>query len=290
MTTCPTTPDWTIPGSDDQPILGNTDLPPGGIEAARGVVLLCHGFKGYKDYGFFPPLAAALAAAGLIAHRFNFSHSGMTANPATFERPDLFERDTWSKQIADVVALAAAIKSRALPGADLPLVLFGHSRGGITALLAAMELGDAVDGLITAAAPHRACTLDDDQKARLRKSGRLVSPSARTGQDLCIGADWLAEIEAHPDRFDPVRATSRLRCRHLVIHGRDDTTVPWTAAHAIHDAPGTGPHRTLEILDRAGHTFNAPNPMPPDAPIPPATARFLDTVVRFATTSCTPAP
>jgi len=43
---------WSIEGADGQPILGDTHLP----EAPpRGVLVICHGFKGYKDYGFFPP-------------------------------------------------------------------------------------------------------------------------------------------------------------------------------------------------------------------------------------------
>jgi len=270
---------WQIPGSDGRPILGDTHLPDGGIDAAQGAVLLLHGFKGYKDYGFFPLLAARFAEAGLVAHRFNFSHSGMTNDLDTFARPDLFERDTWSKQVVDVVAVCAAIQSRALPGAGLPLVIFGHSRGGVTALLAAVELGGVVDGLITAAAPHQACSLDAQQREQLRRSGRLASPSSRTGQTLYVGKAWLEEIEANPQRFDPVRAAGRVSCPHLILHGKDDPTVPWVAAHALHDAPGT--NSTLEIIGGAQHTFNAPNPLPPQD-IPSATADFLDRCVKFA--------
>ena len=82
---------WTIRGAARQPIIGDAHLPQG---EPRGAVLIAHGFKGYKDYGMFPRIAAELSGRGLIAHRFNFSHSGMTARTETFERPDLFERDT----------------------------------------------------------------------------------------------------------------------------------------------------------------------------------------------------
>lgn len=275
---------WSIPGADEQPILGNTHAPAGGAGAAKGVVLLCHGFKGYKDYGFFPRLAQELSDAGLIAHRFNFSHSGMTDQIDTFAKPELFERDTWSKQVSDVVTLAAAIKAGALPGAGLPLVLFGHSRGGVTALLAAAELGDAVDGVITAAAPEAACSLDDQQKQQLHKSGKLASPSGRTGQTLYVGKGWLEEIEADPARFDPARAAGRIGCPHLILHGKDDATVPWTAAHVLHDAPGD--NSTLQLIDGASHTFNAPNPMPTDQPPPAETRAMLDAAVGFAVRCC----
>ena len=72
---------WTIPGSDGEPILGNVHVPDG---EPRGVVIVSHGFKGYKDYGMFPRIAGTLARdAGVIVHRFNFSHAGMARNPAT---------------------------------------------------------------------------------------------------------------------------------------------------------------------------------------------------------------
>lgn len=270
---------WSIPGSDAQPILGNTHLPEGRADAALGVALLCHGFKGYKDYGFSPVLAERFANAGLIAHRFNFSHSGMTNDLDTFAKPELFERDTWSRQVTDIVAVCAAIKTQELPGAGLPLIVFGHSRGGVAALLAAVELGSTVDGLITAASPHQACSLDEQQRNILHKTGKLASPSSRTGQTLYVGRAWLEEIEANPQRFDPVRAAGIVACPHLILHGKDDPTVPWVAGHALHDAPGG--NSELQIIDGAQHTFNAPNPLPVDD-IPEVTADFLDRCVTFA--------
>lgn len=275
---------WDIPGSAGQPIFGNTHLPDGGAEAARGVLLLLHGFKGYKDYGFLPRLAQAVADHGLIAHRFNFSHSGMTHAYETFERPDLFEADTWSKQVADVVTVAAAIAAGALPGAGLPLVLYGHSRGGVTALLSAVELGGTVDGVVTAAAPHEAVRMDPDQRRMLRKAGRMLSPSGRTGQDLFVGLGWLEEIEAAPDRFDPVKAIAKLACPVLLLHGDADETVSYVSAHALHDAPGE--NSAMRILPGASHVFDSPNPLPDDAELPANTAAMIQAATEFAVRCC----
>ena len=46
--------DWSIPGSDGEPIIGNTHVP---RDEPAGMVLVAHGFKGYKDYGMFPRIA-----------------------------------------------------------------------------------------------------------------------------------------------------------------------------------------------------------------------------------------
>ena len=44
-----------------------------------------HGFKGFKDWGFFPHLADRLARAGLVAVSFNFSGSGVGPDGETSE-------------------------------------------------------------------------------------------------------------------------------------------------------------------------------------------------------------
>src|SRR5690606_10531758 len=154
---------WQIPGSDDQHLVGDAHLPAAHPSA---VAILCDGFLGYNDYGLLPHLASALAQAGILACRFNFSHSGMTRRTATFERPDLFERDTWRKQACDLGAVVDALAAGGLPGTAgplPPLVLVGHSRGGVTCLLAAAGRFRAgrpplPAGVITVAAPDTSCS------------------------------------------------------------------------------------------------------------------------------------
>src|SRR5512143_489800 len=43
----------------------------------RPAVLIVHGFKGFKDWGMFPPLADRVARAGFTAVSFNLSGSGV---------------------------------------------------------------------------------------------------------------------------------------------------------------------------------------------------------------------
>ncbi len=276
----PTSLAWSLDGADGLPLLGDTHLPPAGV-LARGVVLLCHGFKGYKDYGFLPRLAQHLAHAGCIVHRFNFSHSGMTNNLATYERPELFERDTWGKQIIDLQQVVKAIGKGDLLGADLPMAWIGHSRGGVTVLLTAARQAPAQRPavVVTLACPDRACNLTDEQKRLLRKQGYIASPSSRTGQELRVGRRWLEEQEQHPEQFDPCAALEKLRCPVLVVHGEADETVPPAAAGRLAKAGGI--HVELHLLADANHVFNAANPCPAGAPLPPATAALCERVTDF---------
>lgn len=273
--------DWTIPGSDDQPIYGNTHWPEGD---AAGALICAHGFKGYKDYGFFPMLCRRAASRGLIAVRFNFSHSGMTNRIETFEHPDLFEKDRWGRQVDD---LKRVFDDPRLPS-KLPRVVFGHSRGGVTStLFAGNSAPKSLAGLVTAAAPDYACKMDGLVKDQLRAEGRLCSPSGRTGQDLYVGLDWLQEIENDPERYNPVLAAARATCPMLIMHGDADETVPVTCANKLHQA--AAPRSDLAIIEAANHIFNSPNPLPadtPDAQLAPQTAEMVRRSVAFAMRCC----
>jgi|GEM_PF-471353 len=264
--------DWSISGSDGEVILGSTHLPPVQVQP-RGVLLICHGSKGYKDYGIVPGIAHYAAMQGFIAHRFNFSHSGMTNRLDTFERPDLFEKDTWGRQIVDLRAVANAAHEGELPAftksKNLPQIWYGHSRGGVTVLLTAArafmptrypKLGamPLPVGVIPCASPHRAFWLHESDKETIYAQGYLDSPSQRTKQMLRIGLPWLKEIEHDPDAFDPVIAASRVSCPMEVIHGTADMTVGVDSAEKI---AGAAPRATLHIIEGATHVFNTSNPM-----------------------------
>ena len=289
---------WILPGADDQPILGDTHLPDG---EPIGVLVVCHGFKGYKDYGFFPYLAECAAQRGLIAHRFNFSHSGMTDRLETFERPKLFEQDTWGKQTEDLGRVAAAIATGQLAGRDFPQVWFGHSRGGVTVLLTAGRVFAAADyqganrvppppdvpapvAVVTASTPDVATSLDDAQRRLMHKQGYLESPSSRTGQNLRVGLGWLKEIEANPRAYDPCRAIARIKCPVLILHGDQDETVSPTAARRLAEAGGD--RVNVRIIEGANHVYGGRNPLPNDEPPPAALQEMVDLTIDFAAQRC----
>lgn len=278
---------WTIPGAAGEPLFGDGHVPKG---TAAGVVLLAHGFKGYKDYGMFPRLARHCAAAGFIAHRFNFSHSGMTNNIATFERPDLFERDTWNTQVHDYQAVIRAVSSGRLDGAGLPYVMFGHSRGGVTAYLTAgrIAIDDTIPhpaGVITAASPSWCNPFSEAEADQLLSEGHLISPSARTGQELRIGAAFLQEQLNDPPGHNLIGHVARVACPILAVHGDADQTVPSSCAQEIAAASVNG--RTM-LIAGGDHVFNTPNPMPEDAVPGRQLQELLDALVDFVRQSFQP--
>ena len=268
---------WRIEGAKGEVVSGVAHVPAG---EPIGCVVLCHGFKGYKEYGFFPRICDLLEGEGLIAHRFNFSHSGMTEILEIFERTDLFEANTWNRQVEDVQAVVEAIADARIPGHGLPLILAGHSRGGTTVLLSVGRgVVRDVSGLITIAAPAECNQLSVDDAETLRSGGSLASPSSRTGQTLHVGAEWLLEQDEDPAAHSISDLAAAITVPALVIHGEDDPTVP--AANARTIASRLSGNTELHLIPGANHVLNTPNPLSPDARTPAALESAVDAIAAF---------
>ncbi len=263
--------DLDVLGADGQTVYATVHEPAG---VPRGVLLIVHGFKGYKDYGMLPGVARAAAERGHVAVRLNLSHSGMTRVMERFERPDLFAKDTWRKQVTDILAVSDAMRERY----DLPQVWFGHSRGGCAVLLAAGEREPA--GVVTAAAVADCIRVSPEAREQWKREGRLVVESSRTGQVLPIEVDMLAECEADPVWHDPIRAAGGLACPLTIVHGIADSTVPTADAKRLHEAK---PDSKLHLIESGTHVFNCPNPLDEDAAMPAETGAVVAEVLAMLT-------
>lgn len=270
---------WTLPGADGQTILGNTHLPE---QTPRAAAIIVHGFLGYKDYGFFPAIADTLARAGFAAHRFNLSHSGMTEDIETFARPDLFAANTWNKQVEDIERLIHALDRHELVGPGMPVVLIGHSRGGVASLLCAGRRAVAamkpLDAIVTIAAPDSTNRLTDEQRALLESQGFLEVTSGRTGQTLRIDRAFWDEQDQDPQAHDVLTLAQGIPSPTLVLHGDADPTVsPSCAEHLARAIPNA----QLTLIEGGDHVLNTPNPFPIGAEPSKQLRTALETMTNF---------
>jgi alpha-beta hydrolase superfamily lysophospholipase len=233
------------------PIHGDFDVPAG---KTRALVVIVHGFKGFKDWGFFPWLAERLCNAGLAACRFNMSRSGIGENAETFERLDLFADDTYSGQVADLVQVVRYAQSL---HPALPTFLLGHSRGGGIALLAAREI-ERLRGIVTWSAISRVDRWDEATKRRWRSDGYLEVLNARTRQVMRMSTRILDDYEANAARLDILAAARALTVPLLLLHGARDESVPVEEATLI---AAQAQAASLGCLENAGHTYNAIHPL-----------------------------
>jgi pimeloyl-ACP methyl ester carboxylesterase len=226
------------------------------------VAVICHGFKGFKDWGFFPYLAESLAHAGFAAVRFNFSHNGVSTDFDNFTCLEKFSVNTIGKEIEDLRAVLAAIAAGKLPepGRLDPtrLALLAHSRGSASTLLVGPK-EKQVKVLATWAGLSTLDRWPDAVKEEWRRTGEVVILNTRTSQEMPMKVSILEEFEAHREDYDILKAVRNLEIPYLVIHGDEDETVPFEEGSLLHDNTPRGLRR-FQIVPGAGHSFGAVHP------------------------------
>jgi uncharacterized protein len=267
---------WELrPADGGPPIRGELRAPEG--PPPRSAVVICHGFKGFKEWGFFPALARSVARHGHAAVSFNLSRSGVGPE-AEFTELDRFAEQTHSRDVDEIRMVLDAVTGGALfPRRPERIGLFGHSRGGGEHRLAAAEDG-RVDALVTWAAIAAVERWSDEEIATWERGGTVYVENKRTGQQLPVGPGFWRDIVANRDRLDIVRAAERVEIPWLIAHGEADETVSATSARVLFDAAGD--RAELLLVEGASHTFGATHPFASATPelrtVAEATLRWFD--------------
>ncbi len=240
------------------------DVRAGGRSSSRPAALILHGFKGFKDWGMFPPLAERLARAGFTAVSPNFSGSGVD-DAGDFTLSERFGHNTYSAELRDTRLVLDALFSEKL-GVPQPtsVALIGHSRGGGVAILATAP-DPRVRALVTWSAIASTMRWRADERAAWRQAGRTEVRNARTGQVLPLYTDVLDDIEQNGPALDIEAAAGRIRVPWLLIHGTEDESVRIAEAELLKSA-GTGETTRLLRVQGGGHTFGAAHPWQSSTP------------------------
>lgn len=249
-------------------VRGSGDVIRGDVRLAEGppprsAVLVVHGFKGFKDWGFFPHACARIAADGHAVVSFNLSHNGIGPDLETFSELELFAQNTLSLELDEVLwMLDQLLDEDLVPRRPERVGVLGHSRGGGQAILAAGE-DSRVDALVTWAAVADFDRWTEDAKARWRADGRTWVLNSRTGQQMPLDVGLLDDFETNRDRLDVGTAAARIGCPWLIVHGTGDVTVPADEARSLARVARSG---ELVLIDGAGHTFEARHPFEGSTP------------------------
>jgi dienelactone hydrolase len=251
----PTLTKHSLPGSLGAILI---DVRAGGRTSTRPAVLVLHGFKGFKDWGMFPPLSQRLAQAGFIAVSPNLSGSGVD-DKGDFSLPERFGHNTFSAELEDVRRVIDALVAGQL-GVPTPstLGLVGHSRGGGIAILQAAR-DPRVRTLVTWAAISSVERWPAPECDSWRAAGQKAVANTRTGQVLPLYTDVLDDIEQNASALDIEAAGRRIRIPWLVIHGTEDESVRFAEAERL-KAASARPDTRLLPVEGGGHTFGAVHP------------------------------
>jgi dienelactone hydrolase len=223
-----------------------------------GSVVICHGFKGFAHWAFFPYLARALAENGLTAITFDFSGSGIGRDRETFTELDAFGGNTFSRELEDIANVVDY--ARRMKFIEGKFGLFGHSRGGAMAILYTATPDSDVKSLVTWAAIGRTTWWTPEEAIIWRKQGYADVTNSRTGQVMRMGTDLLDDVEVHgKTKLNVAAAAAKIKVPWLIVHGTGDETVPSTDGERLHELSiGTS---TLRLIEGANHGFDAKHPL-----------------------------
>jgi dipeptidyl aminopeptidase/acylaminoacyl peptidase len=250
--------DYILQTTDNHPLqittYGNEQL------GAAPTIIFAHGFKGFKNWGFVPPLGEYLATQGFFVITFNFSHNGIGTVPTEFGRLDLFERNTFSREVSELTQVVYAWQ-RGFFGdpAQSSLGIVGHSRGGAISLLTSSTLPE-VGACVTWSAVSHLHRYSEKQVKLWREQGYLEAVNQRTKQVMRLGVGLLDDIEQNRDDSLSVEKAGRdLQKPLLLIHGQDDDGVPVREAEELYSWSDRERSELLIIPD-TGHTFGSVHP------------------------------
>jgi pimeloyl-ACP methyl ester carboxylesterase len=250
---------FSFPNGEGLPVRGDVEPP----ERVGGPVVVCvHGFKGFKDWGFWPETSTRLSKAGYGVVRFNFAHSGIGPDLQTFSEPALFETGTYTREVEDLREVLSRLDKRELPGTrvvDVSRVgLLAHSRGAVSALAVAASGDFPVRSVALWNPVSSVSWWDEELRERWRRTGFWEVVNTRTGQVFRVKTALLDDAEGNRGPLDPVGNARRLRVPLLSVVATADESVAPASGRRLSSA--AGPLGSLHGIAGSGHTFGASHP------------------------------
>ena len=249
-----------IQASHNKPIL--VDIAHRENSKKKPVVLFCHGYKGYKDWGAFDLMTDTFIENDLVLVKFNFSHNGGTAeNPIDFPDLEAFGQNNYSIEQDDIKTVLdwLFLQTEFSENMDLNnITLIGHSRGGGAVILKASQ-DIRIKKLVTWAGVS-------DYKARFpegavleywKKEGVAYIENARTLQQMPHYIQFYEDFIENEEKLTIKTAAQKLEIPHLIVHGTDDMTVPLLEAENIYKWSANS---ELFLVAKADHGFGAKQP------------------------------
>jgi dienelactone hydrolase len=262
------TPVITIPTRDAHPVVADWYAPNGADHGGVDrVVVMSHGFKGHRRWGFIPIVATRLQLQGFGVLVIDFSHNGHVPADGTvveevaeaFVAPELFRANTIARELDDLSHVLAWLRAP-VGGAfllglaeNVGVGLWGHSRGGVISILTALE-DTGIAALVTWSALAHPDHYTERQKELWRTKGELAFTDYASGTPLALGPEFLDDIEQRRDVYAAGARAQDLAMPHLIVHGEHDPTVPVADSYRFYDTPTIRADKKLLRL-LTGHTY-----------------------------------
>ncbi|MBN4082950.1 alpha/beta fold hydrolase [bacterium AH-315-A23] len=239
-----------------------TDLFYEKTNSKKPIVLFCHGYNGFKDWGAWNIAAEEFSRAHLFFIKFNFSHNGGTAKePIDFPDLGAFGNNTYIKELNDLEDIIEWITTNPDFKNEVDIeniTLIGHSRGGGIVTIKASE-NNKISKVITWAgvSDFGVRFPNGEQLEAWKKQGTAYILNSRTHQKMPHLYEFYQNFKENEGRLTIKNAVSDLKIPYLIIQGENDEVVLPKEAINLHS---WNPKSELVIIDYMNHSLGCTQP------------------------------
>jgi len=227
------------------------------------VIIFCHGYKGYKDWGAWNLVAKEFAKNNFFFSKFNFSHNGGTLkNPIDFPDLNAFGNNNFTHELNDIERVISFISEDPVISKNIDtsnIFLIGHSRGGGTCAIKASE-NKRIKGLITWAGVSNIKIRFNEGSEEFKKweeKGVKYVENKRTKQKMPHFFQFYLDFKKNEKRFNIQSAVQSLKIPFLVIHGDNDKSVLQSEGRDLHS---WNKNSKFFSVKNGNHTFSSMHP------------------------------
>ena len=223
-------------------------------------LIFVHGFKGFKDWGFWPYTWNYFADKGFFVLSFNFSHNVVGENLKEFTELDKFANNTFSLELAELNEILDAYLNNFFGlRSNKKIGIVGHSRGGGESLIFSSGRKE-ISAVALWASVANFNRYSKRQEKEWRKDGFFEVLNTRKNQMMRLNVCLLDDIEKNKnDLLNLEKASKNLNKPLLIIHGEQDLSVKIEEGEQIYNWSNKELTQIFKIK-ATGHTFDVTHP------------------------------
>lgn len=225
----------------------------------RPLLVFCHGFNGFKDWGAFNLMSDYFVQNGFQFVKFNFSHNGTSPEfPIDFVDLEAFGNNNFEKELEDIEALLLTLKKESFANCiNFERIFFiGHSKGGATALAYSLSKPKIMSCATLAGVLDPTTRYGKTNDNKWKENGVKFVLNGRTNQKMPLYYQLLENTQKIKHQLDFQNLLKTDNRKFLFIQGAKDEAVPVSEINLVKNIPNC----TVSILENANHVFGASHP------------------------------
>ena len=223
------------------------------------LVIFCHGYKGYKDWGAWNLVAEEFVKNGFSFVKFNFCLNGGTVeDPIDFPDLNAFSKNTHSQELIDVDrVLKFLLNENSFDFNQSDVSIIGHSRGGGVALLSSVKHSILKKVCTWASVADYGERFPNDNEINDWKiNGVRYVLNSRTNQKMPHKFSFYQDFLDNKNKLNIENAVKKINFPQLIVHGTLDQAVHLDNANRLLSWNSSAVLYTL----RTNHTFGIKHP------------------------------